>query len=92
MIADLHYKVIRVRPTFSRAGHALIMYRHDTEGKPFIYHVEMHYGDDGRYTRGLCFNRARDIVHRKAPFSFDGCRSTFIPASAQSAVRKLGLF
>jgi hypothetical protein len=38
------------------------VYRHDKDGRKFVYHVEAHYGDNGRATRADAMNYGREIV------------------------------
>ena len=75
-IPDLGYVITRGRAHFSRYACALIFYRHDREGKPYIYHVETFAGHDGRTVRRQAGERARNVIRRKAPM---GLRSTYIP-------------
>jgi hypothetical protein len=36
---------------FCQRGHLTVFYRHDKDGRRFIYHVMAHYGSNGRTTR-----------------------------------------
>ena len=45
-----------------RRGHLTVFYRHDKDGRKFIYHVEAHYGDNGRATRADAVRYGREIV------------------------------
>lgn len=87
-IPDLHFKVIPSRAVFVCAGHLTVFYRHDKDGKPFIYHVASHYGEDGRKTRANAYRLGRDVVTRKRSLPL---RDTFIKSEDKQAVRAVGL-
>ena len=81
-IPDLHFVIAKIRPVWSRVGHILVMYRHDKDGKPFVYHSETYYGDDGRKTRAETIRRARDLQSGKRSC---GLRQTYISVEYRRA-------
>jgi hypothetical protein len=85
-IADMHFKVIRSRPYLAGAAHTLIVYRHDKDGKPYLYHAESFYGEDGRKTRSDAIRRGRMFQHR-----FDRLRTTYIRVADRREFEKLGI-
>lgn len=87
-VPDLHFVVIRSRTYFTRAGHATIFYRHDKDGRPFIYHVANHYGTDGRKTRANAYRIGRDVITRKQHLPL---RDTYVKVEDRAAVRAAGL-
>lgn len=87
-IPDLHYVVVPSRTVFTRAGHVTVFYRHDKDGKPFIYHAANHYGEDGRKTRANACRLGREVVTRQRNI---GLRDTFIKSADYAAVRAAGL-
>lgn len=82
-IPDLHYKVFPVTPHFSKRGHMLAFYRHDKDGRPYLYHQEHFYGEDGRATRLAAYRRAKAVVNRLEPM---GLRNTHIPIGGRQAL------
>jgi hypothetical protein len=64
-VPDLYYVVVRSHTAFCRRGHLTVFYRHDKDGRKFIYHVEAHYGDNGRATRAEACSFGREIITRK---------------------------
>lgn len=88
-IEDLHYIVIKSRGHFVRAAHVVVFYRHDKDGKPFIYDNVAFYGNDGRKTRGDAMRYGRDLVNRK--IRFNHYRDTYIRAMDRDAVCEAGL-
>jgi hypothetical protein len=88
-IPDLHYIVIKSRGAFVRAAHVVVFYRHDRDGKPFIYHMEPFYGSDGRKTLADARCYGRDLVERRVRFA---CyRQNYVRVYDEPAVRKAGL-
>jgi hypothetical protein len=84
-IPDLSYIVVKIKPHFNRAGHILVLYRHDREGNPYIYHVESFYGADGIVTRSTAMRRGRNIVTYKEQISL---RSIDLSAGWKKAVKE----
>jgi hypothetical protein len=87
-IPDLHYVVIKCQTFFARAGHATVFYRHDKDGRKFIYHVANHYGENGRDTRARARRHGRDIVTRKLSM---GYRNLTVRGDDRATVRAAGL-
>ena len=72
-IPDLHYVVVPSRTVFTRCGHLTVFYRHDKDGRKFIYHVISHYGNDGRKTRS---NACRIWPRYRAARAINGIAAT----------------
>jgi hypothetical protein len=87
-VPDLHYVVVRSHTVFSRRGHLTVFYRHDKDGRRFIYHVMAHYGDSGRTTRADAMRYGREIVTRKRNMPL---RNLAIKADDRATVRAAGL-
>jgi hypothetical protein len=66
-VPDLHYIVVRSHTVFSRRGHLTVFFRHDKDGRKFIYHVEAHYGFSGRDPRRCHDLRPRGRYPQAAP-------------------------
>jgi hypothetical protein len=87
-VPDLHYIVVRSHTVFCRRGHLTVFYRHDRDGRKFIYHVANHYGEDGRDTRARARRYGRDIVTRKQNMPL---RNLAINVDDRATVRAAGL-
>lgn len=87
-VPDLHYVVVKKSTVFARAGHATVFYRHDRDGRPFIYHLAHHYGEDGRLTRAAARRHGSDVVSRRAQMFL---RDTYVGVDLRAAVRAAGL-
>jgi hypothetical protein len=83
-IEDLHYVVVQKRALFSRRGHALILYRHDARGLPFVWHVESFYATDGRVSHNDARRRGADIVNRRG-FYPGGYRDVYLDTNISLA-------
>jgi hypothetical protein len=87
-VPDLHYIVVRSHTVFSRRGHLTVFYRHDKDGRKFIYHVETHYGFSGRTTRADAMRYGREIITRKRNLPWRNLKTR---VENHAAIRAAGL-
>ncbi|TXH46990.1 MAG: hypothetical protein E6Q97_28300 [Desulfurellales bacterium] len=85
-IRDMHYKVFPVAAYFSRCAHMALIYRHDKDGNPFVYHVHVEYGQKGRLTRSAAIAFAHSVLERR----WHGMRNTYVSARHRQTVREAG--
>lgn len=86
-IADMNYSVFRRSSVFTRRGYLLIIYRHDKDGRPFLYHTERFYGQDGRKLRSQAIARGKALQSH-----FDCYRDTHILAAERSIFASTGFY
>jgi hypothetical protein len=87
-VPDLHYIVVRSHTAFCLCGHLTVFYRHDKDGRKFIYHVTEHYDFDGRATRAGAMRYGREIVTRKRNMPL---RNLAVKTDDRATVRAAGL-
>lgn len=88
-VTGLCYAVLRIRTTFSRAGHVVVFFRRMADGKDYLNDIETFYGRDGRLTRAEAMRCAKAWVkpHAERP----RYRNIHPTSEVYTACRRVGL-